>query len=456
MRRQLTTATIIFCLLLLASAASGQQPDVDLSVDVSGVVRDASGAVLAGVTVEAFSPALTERSRTVITDVGGRYRFVNLPHGMYTVTFSLAGFNAIKRDGLEVKQNSILTIDVEMSAAPPKPLAPAAPATPQPWRISGLVFGDFYYFSDSHLDEWKDQNGFWFRRAYFTFDYDLSAKFTTRLRFEANSDGELGGAALTPYVKDAYIRAVLGRQRLFLGISPSASFNWLEGFWGLRHIEKTPVDLYGLDSSRDFGVSLEGPITKGLYYVAQFGNNNSQNSETDKYKAFRFEARFDLNPGIALEGLVGAFQKPEGRDEQIYQVFGGYRGKVFRGGLQYVRKEIDSGNSDPETKIDVTSVFGVFDFIPGKGSGFARIDWSSGNNNMTTGSGVPGTDGIDYLPISNQHDFTFYLFGMEWYLHKNFRISPNLGMVIYGDGPLVGGADINNDVVTRLTFYWSW
>ncbi len=130
MRRQLTTATIIFCLLLLASAASGQQPDVDLSVDVSGVVRDASGAVLAGVTVEAFSPALTERSRTVITDVGGRYRFVNLPHGMYTVTFSLAGFNAIKRDGLEVKQNSILTIDVEMSAAPPKPLAPAAPATP--------------------------------------------------------------------------------------------------------------------------------------------------------------------------------------------------------------------------------------------------------------------------------------------------------------------------------------
>ncbi len=51
-------------------------------------------------------------------------------------------------------------------------------------------------------------------------------------------------------------------------------------------------------------------------------------------------------PGIALEGLVGAFQKPEGRDEQIYQVFGGYRGKVFRGGLQYVRKEMTSGNSE--------------------------------------------------------------------------------------------------------------
>ena len=60
------------------------------------------------------------------------------------------------------------------------------------------------------------------------------------------------------------------------------------------------------------------------------------------------------------------------------------------------------------------------------------------------------------LPIDNEHDVTFYLFGMEWYLHPKFRLSPNLEVVNYGHGPLVAGADIKNDVVPRLTLYWSW
>ena len=454
MRPHLTTVTIFSLCLLLASAASGQ--GFDFSDDVAGVVKDVSGAVLPGVTVEASGPAI-EKSRTVVTDIRGRYRFVDLPPGVYTLTFSLPGFSTFKRDGVPVSVSSASIINAEMSPVPQQQPPPTPPPAPQPWRISGLVFGDYYYFSDSHLDEWKDQQGFWLRRAYFTFDYDLSARLTTRLRFEANSDGQLEGDLLTPYVKDAYIRAALGTQRLFLGISPTASFNWLEGFWGLRHIEKTPVDLYRLDNSRDFGVSLEGPIlVKGLYYVAQYGNNSSQDSETNKQKAFRFEGRFDLNPGIALEGFVGALPQPEGKDQQIYQVFGGYRGKLFRGGLQFVHKDIDSGTSAPKTKIDVTSAFGVFDFMPKKGTVFARVDWASGNNNMTTDSGVPRTDGIDYLPIDNQHDFTFYLFGMEWYLHPKFRLSPNVEVVNYGHGPLVAGADIKNDVVPRLTFYWSW
>ena len=45
---------------------------------------------------------------------------------------------------------------------------------------------------------------------------------------------------------------------------------------------------------------------------------------------------------------------------------------------------------------------------------------------------------------------------MEWYLHPKFRLSPNVEVVNYGHGPLVAGADIKNDVVPRLTFYWSW
>jgi hypothetical protein len=69
---------------------------------IAGVVKDSSGAVLPGVTVEASSPALIEKVRIVTTDGAGLYRIVDLPPGVYTTTFSLPGFSTVKRDGIEL------------------------------------------------------------------------------------------------------------------------------------------------------------------------------------------------------------------------------------------------------------------------------------------------------------------------------------------------------------------
>ena len=66
---------------------------------LSGVVRDSSGAVLPGVTVEAASPALIEKVRTSVTDGNGRYQLIDLRPGAYSVTFTLAGFNAARVTG---------------------------------------------------------------------------------------------------------------------------------------------------------------------------------------------------------------------------------------------------------------------------------------------------------------------------------------------------------------------
>src|SRR4051812_31017992 len=66
---------------------------------ISGVVKDTSGAVMPGVTVEASSPALIERVRTVTTDSQGQYKIVYLRPGTYTVTFTLPGFSTVKREG---------------------------------------------------------------------------------------------------------------------------------------------------------------------------------------------------------------------------------------------------------------------------------------------------------------------------------------------------------------------
>jgi hypothetical protein len=69
---------------------------------IAGVVRDATGAVLPGVSVEAASPALIEKVRTVVTNGEGQYKILDLRPGTYTVTFSLTGFNVLKREGVEL------------------------------------------------------------------------------------------------------------------------------------------------------------------------------------------------------------------------------------------------------------------------------------------------------------------------------------------------------------------
>jgi hypothetical protein len=78
------------------------------------VVHDSSGAVLPGVTVEASSPSLIEKSRSVISDDGGRYRIVGLVQGSYTITFTLQGFNSVRREGIVLTGSLTATVDAEM------------------------------------------------------------------------------------------------------------------------------------------------------------------------------------------------------------------------------------------------------------------------------------------------------------------------------------------------------
>lgn len=77
-------------------------------------MRDTSGGVLPGVTAEVASPALIEKVRSAITDSDGRYQIVDLRPGVYTVTFSLPGFNTVVRDGLELPANFTAQINAEL------------------------------------------------------------------------------------------------------------------------------------------------------------------------------------------------------------------------------------------------------------------------------------------------------------------------------------------------------
>ena len=99
--------SVLGVILCTATVVYGQS-------SITGVVRDSSGAVLPGVTVEASSPALIEKVRSVVSDGTGQYRIVDLRPGTYSVTFSLSGFNTFRRDGIQLEGSFVATVNAEL------------------------------------------------------------------------------------------------------------------------------------------------------------------------------------------------------------------------------------------------------------------------------------------------------------------------------------------------------
>ena len=102
---------ILGMLLLAAHAASAQNAS---SGSIAGVVKDATGAVLPGVTIEAASPVLIEKVRSAISDDQGNYKIVDLKPGTYAVTFTLPGFSSFKREALELPSGFTATVNAEL------------------------------------------------------------------------------------------------------------------------------------------------------------------------------------------------------------------------------------------------------------------------------------------------------------------------------------------------------
>src|SRR5262245_20315686 len=103
-----SSSILVFCCVVLVPTFAWAQ------ASLAGVVRDESGGVLPGVSVEASSPALIEGTKTVTTDEQGRYRIEALRPGPYTLKFSLSGFATFTRTGVEVPSDTVVTINAEM------------------------------------------------------------------------------------------------------------------------------------------------------------------------------------------------------------------------------------------------------------------------------------------------------------------------------------------------------
>lgn len=350
------------------------------------------------------------------------------------------------------KLENMVAAQASATAAAPAAAAKAADAKPatKPWyeafKVSGYVIGDAYAVLSNHDAAVEDQTGFWIRRGYLTFDTKISDTWSSRLRFEVNSPGDFKtNSKMNPFVKDAYLAWKRDGQELYMGISPSPTWEFAEGFWGYRSIEKTPLDLYRMGSSRDFGVAYKAKAMEGkIFYHAMFGNGNGEASETNEGKKGMFSLGFKPTDALVAELYADFEDRPGNTDRTTYHAFLGWKADKSRYGLEYGYQDREA-ESGPDEDVSVASMFGVWNLTE-KSSFVARWDHAF--------DGFSDADKIPYSPIAKNTEFDLAILGWDYKLHKQISLIPNLGYVMYRGTDGLPAPD--DDLYAKMTLYYQF
>lgn len=322
-------------------------------------------------------------------------------------------------------------------------------------KITGLMFSDYYYNAERDTfttlknvayDGAKGQNGFQFRRINFTYDYNISKKFSTRFRLEAAQNETFTNGKVGVFVKDAYLewKNIFKGSDLIVGIQPTIAYTTTEQIWGRRYIERTIMDLRNIVDSRDFGISLNGSFDEQskITYGVMLGNNSGTTVENDKYK--RVYAHLGFNPikefyvtlfsDYRAQPFVKIFGEEYNADEFTQAIMFGYQKENhYSFGVEsffdYIRT--------PEKKTLGVSIFAsaIFNELI---SGFARYDFF--DNDITEGH--------------NWDTRNLFLAGLDFYPDKNVSISPNVAIETYA--ALYDGTTIKPSITPRITLFYKF
>jgi hypothetical protein len=346
----------------------------------------------------------------------------------------------------------LLLFAASSSAQTPPPPAPAdtpkaeeAPA----FKISGLVYGDYYYVAGNHRDELEGQSGFWIRRVYFTYDHTLSKALSLRVRLEANSKGDFRSTGVaTPYFKDLWLKWAFGAHALTFGLAPTPNIDFVDAFQGYRSVEKSPFDLYRWDTSRDLGLLLQGGLggERRTRYSVHFGNGSGTGSEVDQSKSVRGQLSHRFAGGLVLEAYADWQDRPGLRDVWTAEAFAGWQEKTWRASLQYgYQDRREAGPDGSALALDFLSAFAAVQVSP-RVTILGRVD-----RNFDP---IPGGETTDYMPFSDQAKSTFGYVGVDVTLHKNVHLIPNVELTAYDAAD--DGTTPGTDVVPRVTLFFSW
>ncbi len=313
-------------------------------------------------------------------------------------------------------------------------------------KLSGLMFGDYYYEVSNHIKNFQDRNGFWIRRIYFKYTKDLGQNFSACLLFEMNTPDGLNSNINkpVPFVKAAFLNwKFKNSQQMRLGISLTPAYGNILKLWGYRCVEKTPLDLHKFAHIVDLGVALQGSLDNAgkLSYHLMLANGSGNKSDGNSGKKimlslgwkpvkgliFDIYGDWDNNPGqtdwYTLRGIIG------------YQTSGLRMAALF---THQVRQN-PTGN---DTKLNMGSVFAVNKFSP-KLALFARADRCFDPD--------PLGNTIDYIPFDPTAKSTLFIAGLDYTLGPDVHIMPNLETVIYDK---VNGTRPDSDIIPRVTFFY--
>jgi hypothetical protein len=336
-------------------------------------------------------------------------------------------------------------------APPPQPDKTPAPKSEDAtaFKISGLVFGDYYDVVQDHRDDVEGRNGFWIRRLYLTYDQALSKSLSVRVRLEANSKGDFVSTGVhTPYIKDAWLRWAFGAHALTAGLAPTPNIDFVDAFQGYRSVEKNPLDLYRWDSSRDLGLVVQGGLGKErrTRYAFQFGDGSGTGSETDASKAVRGQLEHRFGSGLVLEAYADWQDQPNGRDVSTLEAFAGWQQKTWRASLQYGHQDRrEAGPDGSDLSLDFLSAFAAVQ-VSTRVAVLGRADRSF--------DPIPNGETIDYMPFSDRAPALFGYVGVDITLARTVHLIPNVERTVYDEA--TDGSKPGSDLVPRLTLFVSW
>ena len=337
----------------------------------------------------------------------------------------------------------------------------------QSGKISGYMFGDYFYniardpaidsLSNTVLNGEKDFNGFQFRRIYFTYDYEISKTFDTRFRLEADQSANTSNGKIGVFVKDAYLKwnNIFEGSDLILGIQPGPAFEIAESIWGYRSLEKTILDLRGIVSSRDFGISLKGKFDNSgnLNYWVMVGNNSGNSPEIDKYKRFYGHLYFKPLKNISVTVYGDLKLRPSftansitlNNNDITTAIFAGYSEKEkFSAGVESFLQLRENGYFEPgitnliyqAKKTLGISVYGSYSFTP-MTAAVLRFDHFD-----------PNMD-----PDFESDSRNYFIFSFVYKPDPVVSIMPNVLIETYESAT---GNSYDTSVTGRITFYYSF
>ena len=314
--------------------------------------------------------------------------------------------------------------------------------------FSGYLYTDYYYVVNNHNEELEGENGFWTRRVYFTYDRDLSQSVSTRLRLEMNSPGDFNSlAAPDPFVKDLYLDWAMDENHsLIAGISGTPTWSLVEGVWGYRSLEKSPLDLHKMGSSRDFGIGLEGQLDEAgnVNYHVMAGNGATANSG----KKFMLSLGWWLTDNFVVEAYGDFDTLADDATRTTAQGFAGYvSDRLNLGALlaaQFEDEALYDGADDTGTR-EVASLFGNFS-LNDRWTSVFRVDRMFSAN--------PQGPTIDYIPFSDEASSTFMLLGADYQAFSNVHIMPNIEAIFYDEND--NGQTPDTDLIPRVTLYYQF